>query len=462
VTYPVQLTTLRGRRALVVGGGAVAAQRVEGLLAAGANVHVVALDDRILTEHLERVDHAEPGHVRLETRAFEDTDVLGAAVVLAATDDRETNRRIADAARRHGILVNAADDPSACDFFLPSVIRRGPATITVGTSGRSPLLAARLRRLIAALLPASIAAVADFFALVRRRGLTGLARRDRVLAALADPGVATLVERGEEDAAFERVQRIAAKPEEDFAPGTVAIVGAGPGSHELLTRRALDRLHRADVVLHDKLVTEEVLAEILPGTRVIDVGRRASTASPFPQALTERMMIAEARANRRVVRLHAGDAFVFGRGGEELEALQHAAVPYEIVPGVSAVLAAPATAGVPLTRRGVACGFTVRTGHLASGPSDGRLDPNEETVVVLMGLNNLRAVTAGLVREGRHASTPAVAVSRASRPDQRVVSGTLETLADAVEAAGLETPATLIVGEVTRSSTATLAAEEAA
>ena len=442
MTYPIQLTTLRGRRALVVGGGAVAAQRVEGLLAAGADVHVVALNSDLLAKAIDL------DAIRLEHRPFEESDVDGAAIVLAATDDRDVNRRVAEAARQRGILVNAADDPPACDFYLPAVVRRGPATITVGTSGRSPLLSARLRRLIEALLPTSIAAVADFFALIRRRGLAGLHRRDRVLEALADRGVQQLVEQAETDAAFDRVERIVSRPAEPFEPGTVAIVGAGPGSPELLTRRALDRLHRADVVLHDKLVTPEILAEILPGTRVIDVGRRASNASPFPQALTERMMVAEARAGRRVVRLHAGDAFVFGRGGEETDALERANVPYEIVPGISAVLAAPASAGVPLTRRGVARGFTVRTGHLSSGPSDGRLASKEETVVVLMGLRGIAEVMAGLIAEGREPSTPAIAVSRASRPDQRVVAGTLATLAELVQADALPGPATLVVGEV--------------
>ena len=247
----------------------------------------------------------------------------------------------------------------------------------------------------------------------------------------------------------------------------MSIVGAGPGSRQLLTLRALDRIQRADVILHDALVDDEVLDLALPGTALVDVGRRSRAVSPTsPQsragaaalttgaapASTSRTdrMIGEARAGKRVVRLHGGDSFVFGRGGEEVEALEAAGIPWEVVPGVSSVLAAPAAAGVPLTQRGLARGFTVRTGHAVSGRTRGELPSDEETVVVLMGLQSASEVLHGLAVEGRSPRTPAIAVSRASREGERVVVGTLATLAERIRAADLESPATLIVGEVAR------------
>jgi siroheme synthase len=206
------------------------------------------------------------------------------------------------------------------------------------------------------------------------------------------------------------------------------------------------------VILHDALVEREVLALALPGTELIGVGRRARPESKGPQPDAHRvpLMLERARAGKRVVRLHAGDAFVFGRGGEELDALAAAGVRWEVVPGVSSVLAAPAAAGVPLTQRGLAKGFSVRTGHDADGPTRGRIDAKDETVVVLMGLASIDEILEGLVQEGRAPEMPAVAVGGASRDSERVVAGTLATLGALVRESGIESPVTLIVGDVGR------------
>ncbi len=261
------------------------------------------------------------------------------------------------------------------------------------------------------------------------------------------------MDRGDTEAAGARLDALFHEEEEPFEPGSVAIVGAGPGSRQLLTLRALDRIQRADVVLHDALVEQDVLDLALPGTEVVDVGRRARSVradGASADDLRLPLMIEHARAGKRVVRLHAGDAFVFGRGGEEVEALDEAGVPWEVVPGISSVLAAPAAAGVPLTQRERAKGFTVRTGHDAAGPTGGELPPEEETVVVLMGLGSAEEVLAGLVARGRSPDTPAVAVSNATRVDERIVAGTLGNLAARIRAAELTSPATLVVGEVAR------------
>jgi uroporphyrin-III C-methyltransferase len=268
-----------------------------------------------------------------------------------------------------------------------------------------------------------------------------------------------LVDTGDTEVAADRLEQLYRRREEPFESGSVAIVGAGPGSHELLTLRALDRIQRADVILHDALVGHEVLDLALPGTRVIDVGRRSRDAEPAPAensrgrssditAYRIDVMIREVRAGKRVVRLHGGDPFVFGRGDEEVDALAEAGIPFEVVPGVSSVLAAPAAAQIPLTRRGVAKGFTVRVGRDSSGPTSGDLPLSQETVVVLMGLGAIDDVMDGLVAEGRDRDTPAVVVSCASRVKEQVVVGTLATLAAEVRAAKLESPETLIVGDV--------------
>mgnify|MGYP001237108717 FL=1 len=447
--YPIQLVGLKGQRVLLAGGGPVAAEKAVPLIHAGARVHLVAI------EVGPEIEELLPDVWRFDQRSVNEDDVEGAKVVVAATDDSSVNRALVETARSQGILAQAADDKPYCDFYSPAVIRRGPVMMTISTDGGSPLLAGQLRRLLEAAIPRSLTAVADLTVSLRSRGLKGLQKRGQLLRALFDPTITRLVDSGDTTAASERIEMLFNEEEELFEPGCVAIVGAGPGSRQLLTLRALDRIQRADLILHDALVEPEVLELALPGTQVVDVGHRGS-----PNALGSEgvrriplripLMIEGARAGKRVVRLHGGDPFVFGRGGEEVDALIEAGIIWEVVPGVSSVLAAPAAAGTPLTQRGLARGFTVRTGHDTSGPTEGVLDPEEETVVVLMGLKSAPEILRGLIKEGRSPDTPAIAVARASREDEEVVVGTLGTLDREIHAAGLRGPATLIVGEVAR------------
>ncbi|HUF77146.1 MAG TPA: uroporphyrinogen-III C-methyltransferase [Longimicrobiales bacterium] len=445
--YPIQLVGLEGQRALLAGGGPVAAEKIVPLIHAGARVHLVAP---------EISPEMEPWLAdvwRLERRPVRDEDVVGARVVLAATNDSAVNRRLVEAARARGILAQAADDKPYCDFYSPAVVRRGNVVMTISTDGGSPLLAGQLRRLLEAALPRSLTDVSELMVRMRERGLKGLAKRGRLLRALVDPTITRLVDRGDTEAAERRLEALFHEEEEPFQPGSVAIVGAGPGGRQLLTLRALDRIQRADVVLHDALVERDVLELALPGTEVVDVGRRARAAAPDASNNDDSrvpLLLDAARAGKRVVRLHAGDPFVFGRGGEEVDALSAEGIAWEVVPGVSSVTAAPAAAGTPLTQRGRAKGFTVRTGHDSSGPTQGELGVEDETVVVLMGLGSAEEVLAGLAADGRSPDTPAVAVSNAARAGERVVVGTLANLAGRIRAAGLESPATLIVGEVAR------------
>ena len=445
--YPIQLVGLEGQRVLLAGGGPVAAEKIVPLIHAGARVHLVTP---------EVSPEMEPWLAdvwRLERRRVRERDVVGARVVLAATDDPAVNRGLVEAARAQGILAQAADDKPYCDFYSPAVVRRGAVVMTISTDGGSPLLAGQLRRLLEAALPRSLADVSELMVRLRERGLKGLAKRGRLLKALADPAITRLVDRGDTEAAERRLEALFHEREEPFEPGTVAIVGAGPGSRQLLTLRALDRIQRADVILHDALVDDEVLGLALPGTEVIDVGRRARSVAPDAMHQADQripLMLESARAGKRVVRLHAGDPFVFGRGGEEVDALVAEGIGWEVVPGVSSVVAAPAAAGTPLTQRGRAKGFTVRTGHDAGGPTRGGLEVEDETVVVLMALGSAEEVLAALIADGRSPDTPAVAVGSASLPEERVVAGTLATLAARIRAEELASPATLIVGEVAR------------
>ncbi len=233
------------------------------------------------------------------------------------------------------------------------------------------------------------------------------------------------------------------------AIGTVYLVGAGPGDPGLLTVRALELLRQADVVLHDHLVTAEILAVCGPRTQLIDVGKIGHGPQTDQRAI-ERQLIALARTRRRVVRLKGGDPLLFGRGSEEACALRAANVRFEIVPGVSSAMAAPAYAGIPLTARGVAASVAIVTGHCARSGALPTTIPNADTIVVLMGIANSEAICDRVLAAGRPADTPAAAIEWGTSPQQRVVVATLATLPDAIARAGLHAPAVIVIGETVR------------
>ena len=242
---------------------------------------------------------------------------------------------------------------------------------------------------------------------------------------------------------------------DELRPGTVALVGAGPGDPGLLTLRAAELLGQADVVLTDRLVSKEVLGHVREGAEVVDVGKTSWTGTAPRQSEINTQLVAHALAGRRVVRLKGGDPFVFGRGSEEAEALVDAGVAFVVVPGVTSAVAAPAYAGIPVTARGVTQDVCVVTGHLDPDDPGSRvrwqsLAQGPGTLVILMGLDRLPLLTSGLVRHGRDPATPAACIEQGTTRDQRVVVSTLEELAHDVAEAGLHAPVATVVGEVVR------------
>ena len=240
-----------------------------------------------------------------------------------------------------------------------------------------------------------------------------------------------------------------------LAPGTVALVGAGPGDPGLLTLRAAELLGQADVVLADRLVSKEVLGHVRPEALVVDVGKTSWTGTAPRQGDINAQLVQHAREGKRVVRLKGGDPFVFGRGSEEAEALVEKGIRFEVVPGISSALAAPAYAGIPVTARGWTQDVCVVTGHLDPDDPGSRvrwqaLATGPGTLVILMGQDRLPLLTTGLIRHGRPADTPAACIEQGTTPSQRVVVSTLEHLARDVAEAGLSAPVTTVVGDVVR------------
>lgn len=443
---------LRGRPVLVVGGGAVARRKIAALLPTGAEVQVgaPALDPEVAAL-------VEAGHVVHLDGRFNTDWLDGVWLVIAATDDADTNRAVAEAAHARRIWANVVDDAPLCSFQVPARIERGPLQIAISSGGGAPMLARHLRERLETDLDESLGTLGTLLVRHRRRiraQIPDTGARRRFFDAVMRSDIQTLLRRGDNDGAERRLLGMIATASDAASnrtgEGRVALVGAGPGDPGLLTLRGLRLLNEADVILHDRLVSAEVLDLARRDAERIEVGKE-SGHHHVPQETIHALMLEHARAGKRVVRLKGGDAFIFGRGGEELEFLRTHDIGYEVVPGVTAALACAAYAGIPLTHRDHAQSVRFVTAH-AKQEDDG-LDwagfaREKQTLAFYMGVSGLERVRARLLAHGRAASTPCALVENGSRPEQRVVVGTLDDLPALARRHDVRSPALLFVGEV--------------
>ena len=450
---------LREGRAIIVGGGRIAARKADLLIRSGARVTVVA--PRL---HEDLRSRAAAGELTYLAESFVPAHLEGAAIAIAATGLREVNTAVSEAARERRVPVNVVDDASLSTFIFPAIIDRSPVIVAVGSAGQAPVLARWVRERIEAILPASLGALARFMGERRQsvqRVLGFAARRsfwERIVRGKAGARLLAGDESGAQRAfdAELLVSQLTTSPATgDSALGEVYLIGAGPGDPDLLTLRALQLLQQADVVLYDRLVPAAVLERSRREARRIFVGKihgggSAQTQSHTPQEEIHELMIRFARQGLKVARLKGGDPFVFGRGGEEVEALARHGIPYLVVPGITAALGAAAGAGIPLTQRGLAQSVTFVTGHPSEDDSlDWRtLARADQTVVFYMGVGRLESIAARLRAAGAPDTLPAALIERATLPEQRVLRGTLAQIADVGSRAGVSAPALLIVGEV--------------
>ena len=414
------------RQVVVVGGGPVAYAKALRLVDAGANVVVIAPDVIPAFEHLP---------VTVIQRAFTPSDLDDCWYVVSAAPPAVNEQVVREATARR-VFVNAVDDPANATAFAGSGFKRGPVTVAISTGGDAPALARVLREALELLITPN---VEDWTALALK--LRGEWKRDRVpMEQRRDALVETIA------MLHRSTDRKAGRGNEHGAAGFVSIVGAGPGDPELLTRLAARRLAEADLVLYDALVSPAAVSLATRAQKVL-VGRRKGS-EPVGQEAINRTLVRAARRGRRVVRLKGGDPFVFGRGGEEALALANTGIHFEIVPGVSSALAAPALASIPVTHRGVSGAVLVTSGHdperFALLATD--VAPQSVTLVVLMGTSQRVHIMNALIDAGWPPSTPAALVWNASLRDNVVWSDRLDRLASA--RAMSDGPGTIVVGNV--------------
>ncbi|GBQ12124.1 uroporphyrinogen-III C-methyltransferase [Komagataeibacter rhaeticus] len=449
--FPIALR-LDNVRVLVVGGGMIAANKVRLLLAHHARVDVIAarLDEEM------RAWQEDGTITHIATSADEATlraTLPGCRLVYAATDDRAVNRVVAGLARAANIPVCAVDDPQPSTFITPAQVHRGLVRIAISTGGAAPVLARRLREQVESTIPEGTGTLAIFMQQQREHVGTAcpdISRRRQVWETFLDGPGAQAARTGDTARARAVLDDILAST---TPRGEVWLVGAGPGDPDLLTLRALHMMQNADCVLYDQLLSPGLLDRVRRDAELVFVGKRRNRHT-MPQEEINAELVRRAQAGQRVLRLKGGDPFVFGRGGEEIEALLEAAIPFQVVPGITAANGCAAYAGIPLTHRDCAQACLFVTGHArADGtlhlPWDSMARAGQ-TVVIYMGVSALPALCARLMEHGLSPDWPAAIVERGTRPDQRVITGTLGTLAAQASAADVGSPALIFVGEVVR------------
>ena len=452
--FPVFLN-LKGRRCLVVGGGEVATNKLQSLLEAEAEATLVAPE---VTAEIAALE--ERGRISRQAREFIPEDLADCALVIAATDDEETNRRVAEAATARNIPVNVVDNPQLCGFIMPSVVDRHPVQVAVSTGGAAPVLARLLRARLETLIPAAYGRLATLLRNFRGRvkaRVPHARERRRFWEDIAQGPVAEMVFAGQDDAAARALeQALETSPATAGGgankTGEVYLVGGGPGDPDLLTFRALRLMQQADVVLYDRLVAPAIVALTRKEARKIYVGKERDSHT-VPQAELNALLVRLAKEGKRVVRLKGGDPFIFGRGGEEIEELAAAGIPFQVAPGITAASGCAAAAGIPLTHRDYAQSCVFVTGHL----KDGKLDFNwqtltqpKQTIAVYMGVKGVDALRRGLLEHGMAADTPAAIVQQGTMPEQKIYPGTVGTLTELVSRNDINPPSMIIIGEVAR------------
>ena len=442
---------VKGMRSLVVGGGFLAARKADLLLRAGCKLTVLA---PVLGEELAHL--AESHRFEHKTGELTARDLAGCRVVFGCSHDSAINRKLRELATAAGILVNVTDKPDSCDFIMPAVLDRSPLLVAIASGGTSPLLTRMLKARFETTIPASYGRLAEFAGSYREKikeSIPNGTRRRRFWETMIDGPVAEHLFSGQLEQAESLMDSLLdeAIADGDKPPiGEVYLVGTGPGDPDLLTFRALRLMQQADVVLYDRLIGEGILNLVRRDARRIYVGKCPNDHTVSQEEIGKKM-IRLAQEGKRVLRLKGGDPFVFGRGGEEIEALSENGITFQVIPGVTAATGCAAYAGIPLTHRDHAQGCIFVTGH----EKDGELNLNwnsliqpRQTAVVYMGLSSLGAITAGFVTHGADPATPAAIIENGTREGQRVITGTLATLPGKTAKAGIKSPALIIVGSV--------------
>ena len=445
---------MKNKSCLIVGGGVIAERKVSILARAQASITVIAPN---ITSEIKRKLGEQ---ITWQEKIFSVDDLDGTSnyyqIVIAATDDRKVNAEIAQLCRDKNIFVNTSDDSKNCDFILPSIIDRSPVQIAVSTGGASPVLARMLRTKLENCTPASYGQLAklieDNRAGVKEKFSTIDQRRKFWEQVLQGP-IAELVFANQSSAAQKLLEETIQQADDRELPtGEVYLVGAGPGDPDLLTFRALRLMQQADVVVYDRLVSQEIMDLVRKDAEHIYAGKERSQHT-LQQETINQLLVRLAKEGKRVLRLKGGDPFIFGRGGEEIDSLVDENIPFQVVPGITAAAGCAAYAGIPLTHREHSQAAIFATGHLKDGTVDlnwEMLAHTNQTLVFYMGLHGLQIICDNLIKHGLSSATPAALIMQGTTANQRNIIGNIENLPELVEKHKVKPPTLVIIGDVVK------------
>ena len=439
---------IREQHCVIVGGGEVALRKAILLIKAKANLSLISPQ---FISQLQ--DLSEEGRCKLLQEEFVAEQLEGASIVIAATNNKNTNARVAKAADKKNIPVNVVDQPELCSFIMPSIVDRSPVVVAISSSGRSPVLTRKIKELNETLISNREGQLAELLGAFRekiRNKYPDFIERVKFWESLLESEVTELVYSGNEGAAIQLIENKLKQSDQTEAIGEVYLVGAGPGDPDLLTLRALRLMHKADVVLYDRLVSQEIMDKLRPDAEKIHVGK-ASSNHPVEQETINEMLVHLALSGKRVLRFKGGDPFIFGRGGEEIETLSKANIQFQIVPGITAASGCASYAGIPLTHRDHAQSVRFLTGHLKDNTLNldwANLIQEQEKLVFYMCLLGIKNICEQLIDHGMDAEMPIAVVQQGTTKTQRVVTADLKTMPAVVDTEKLKAPTIIIIGRV--------------
>ncbi len=445
--FPIFLT-LKNQDCLVVGAGEIAARKIELLARAGAKITVVA---KKISPHVSNLEAS--CKLSLLQKSFTPDDLNGFKLVVSATDDRETNQLVAKTADELNILVNVVDNPDLCSFIFPAIIDRSPIIAAVSSGGAAPVLARLLRAKIESIIPPAygrLAQLAEKFRNDVKKHIKEPSQRRIFWENIFQGSVAELIFAGNEQGAEQQLQQALIQKNDSVISGEVYLIGAGPGAPDLLTFRALRLMQQADVIVYDHLVSPEILDLARRDSEKIYVGKERQKHT-LPQESINTLLADFAKAGKRVVRLKGGDPFIFGRGGEEIETLMQQGINFQVVPGITAASGCATYAGIPLTHRDHAQSCTFVTGHLKDDSINlnwTQLAAPNQTIVIYMGLVGLEKICQSLIAHGSPKDLPVALIQQGTTTNQRVITGTLETLPTTIAGLNIKPPTLIIIGTV--------------
>ncbi|MFW1862098.1 siroheme synthase CysG [Acinetobacter baumannii] len=446
--FPISLK-LQQQRCLIVGGGHIALRKATLLAKAGAIIDVVApaIEDQLL-----QLITTTGGVSFIEafTEKFLSTPYR---LVIAATNDAEVNKKVFEQCEARNLLVNSVDDIPHCRFMVPAIIDRSPLIISVASNGTSPVLSRQIRTQLETSIPHGMGKLAEFSGKWRNQVKEKISNPDERRIFWENLYASPLKEQVFNDNLDVADSMLEQALQEWKAPkGEVYLVGAGPGDPELITLKALRLMQQADVVIYDRLVSAPILELCRRDATKIYVGKARSNHS-VPQEGINALLVDYAKKGKRVCRLKGGDPFIFGRGGEEIQELFQAGVPFQVVPGITAASGCSAYAGIPLTHRDYAQSVRFLTGHLKEGSPElpwNELVYENQTLVLYMGLVGLERICEQLIAHGQRPDMPVALISKGTTPEQKVVVGSLADIASKVTEHQIHAPTLTIIGEVVR------------